>query len=98
MTEKLEEVINEGLDKLFSEDNFKTDNQLMAQDNNFFIRVTFHFVLYDAINEDIARALESKKNFIQTADRIVFVLTINGEEKLPIIFNQELVSEIKNSK
>lgn len=35
MTEKLEEVINEGLDKLFSEDNFKTDNQLMAQDNNF---------------------------------------------------------------
>lgn len=98
MTEKLEDVINEELDKLFSEDNFKTDNQLMAQDNNFFIRVTFHFDLYDAINEYIERALESKKNFIQTADRIVFVLTINGEEKLPIIFNQELVSEIKNSK
>ena len=96
MTEKLEEIINKQLDKLSIDYSFKTDDSLQNQDDDIIIEVTFCFDLYDVIDDYIAYEIKNKKDFIQTADRIVFVLTINGEEKLPIIFNQELVSEIKN--
>lgn len=98
MNEKLEEIINKQLDKLSIDYSFKTDDSLQNQDDDIIIEVTFCFDLYDVIDDYIAYEIKNKKDFIQTADRIVFVLTINGEEKLPIIFNQELVSEIKNSK
>ena len=98
MTEKLEEIINKQLDKLSIDYSFKTDDSLQNQDDDIIIEVTFCFDLYDVIDDYIAYEIKNKKDFIQTADRIVFVLTINGEEKLPIIFNQELVSEIKNLK
>ena len=95
MNEKLEEIINKQLDKLSIDYSFKTDDSLQNQDDDIIIEVTFCFDLYDVIDDYIAYEIKNKKDFIQTADRIVFVLTINGEEKLPIIFNQELVSEIK---
>ncbi len=98
MNEKLEEIINKQLDKLSIDYSFKTDDSLQNQDDDIIIEVTFCFDLYDVIDDYIAYEIKNKKDFIQTADRIVFVLTINGEEKLPIIFNQELVSEIKNLK
>ncbi len=96
MTEKLEEIINKQLDKLSIDYSFKTDDSLQNQDDDIIIEVTFCFDLYDVIDDYIAYEIKNKKNYIQNADCVVFVLAIGGEAKLPIILNKELLSEIKN--